>query len=150
MRIFNSFIAISLLLLLIRFAFFKDGFIHSQKITTASSEYPSRVLYDRTNYLDYSEQNFAASQKFGRTLLFFAATKWCSNCAALDAEIKKRNSELPKDITVLKVDYDSDRETKVKYAVTQQTTMVLLYKNGKEEKRWIGTGSFSDLIQNIN
>lgn len=101
------------------------------------------------NYLDYSEQNFALAKNSGRTVLFFAATTWCSNCKAIDEEIKKRNAELPKDITILKVDYDHDREMKTKYNVAMQTTLILLDKDGREEKRWIGT-DFSDLIQNIN
>lgn len=82
--------------------------------------------------------------------MFFAATTWCSNCVELEKGIKTHINELPKDITILKVDYDNDKETKATYAVTMQTTLVLLDKNGKEIKRWIGTGSFDDLMQNIN
>lgn len=147
MRIF---IVLFLVALFGGFIFFKDGFTKSQKVTTASAQVPQQVLYDRINYLDYSQQNLVISQKYGRTLLFFAATSWCSNCVELEKQINAHTSELPKDITVLKVDYDNDKESRTKYAVTQQTTLVLLDTKGQEIKRWIGTGEFTDLMQNIN
>lgn len=140
-------LAIILVVLSIGFISFKDKFTHEQKVTTAPEEH-SQILYDRVNYLDYSGQNFASSKKFGRTLLFFAATTWCSNCKAIDEEIKNRNNELPKDLTILKIDYDRDNIMKAKHSVTMQTTLILLDKNGIEIKRWIGT-DFDNLLSNL-
>ena len=128
----------------------KNRPLASQTNADTANEPQSKALYDRVQYLDYSEQNLLSSRKFGRTLLFFAATTWCSNCVELEKQIKTHISELPNDITILKVDYDNDRETKAKYLVTMQTTLVLLDGNGDEIKRWIGTGSFDDLMENIN
>jgi len=107
-------------------------------------------LYNRVGYKDYSASNLTSSQKNGKTLLFFAATTWCSNCIALDKEIKERISDIPDDVTILKVDYDNDRKMKKEHRVAMQTTLILLDNNGNEEKRWIGTGSFDDLLENIN
>ena len=150
MKPFNFFVIIFLIVILAGFIYFKDGFTKTEaRVNTSGSSQP-QVLYDRVQYLDYSNQSFITSQKNVRTLLFFAATTWCSNCIELAKGIKAHISELPKDITILKVDYDNDKETKATYAVTQQTTLVLLDKNGRETKRWIGTASFNDLIQNIN
>lgn len=148
MKSFNFFIIIFLVIIFGGFIFFKDGLNKPKTVISASELSQPQILYDRINYLDYSEQSFLLAKKTGRTLFFFAATTWCSNCVALDKEIKARMIELPKDITILKVDYDNDKETKAKYSVTMQTTLILLDKNGKEIKRWIGT-SFDDLIENI-
>lgn len=149
MKLFNFFVVIFLVIILGSFLFFKDGFNKLQQTTKASESSPPQVLMDRMQYLDYSDQNLKLSEKFGKTVLFFAATTWCSNCAALDTEIKKRVSELPSNVTILKVDYDNDNQTKAKYGVTLQTTLVLLDGNGKETKRWIGS-TFDDLVQNLN
>lgn len=129
--------------------FFKDEFNKLQHTTSVSEISNSQILANRVQYLDYSDQNVKLSEKFGKTMLFFAATAWCSTCAALDAEIKKRLAELPSNITILKVDYDNDKQTKAKYGVTLQTTLVLLDSNGKEIKRWIGS-TFANLIQNLD
>jgi len=127
----------------------KNRPLASQTNADTANEPQSKALYDRVQYLDYSEQNLLSSRKFGRTLLFFAATTWCSNCIIIDEDIKKRISEIPQDITILKVDYDNDHKMKAKYGVTMQTTLILLDNNGDEIKRWIGT-SFDDLLENLN
>lgn len=150
MRPFNIFIIIFIIVLVGGFVFFKDGFIQTEKDTHASAQTLQQIRYDRSHYLDYSETNLLSSEKFGRTILFFAATTWCSNCAQLDKAITQNVNKLPNDLTILKVDYDRDTQTKDKYSVTMQTTLVLLDKNGNEIKRWIGTGSFNDLMKNIN
>lgn len=148
MKPFNFLIIIFLTTILGGSILYKDGFTKPEIQTRALEPSQSQVLYDRIKYLDYSEQNLASSQKFGKTVLFFAATTWCSNCIALDKEIKTRIRELPRNVTILKVDYDNNKKTKAKYVVTMQTTLVLLDKNGREIKRFIGT-SFDNLIQNL-
>lgn len=150
MKPFNFFVIVFLIIIAAGFIYFKDGFTKASVKADTPEASQNQVLYDRIQYLDYSNQNFINSQKVCRTLLFFAATSWCSNCAQLDRQIKQHISELPKDLTILKVDYDNDTKTKAKYTVTSQTTLVLLDKNEKEIKRWIGTGSFNDLMQNLN
>ena len=146
MKPFNIFIALIFVVIVSGFIFFKDNLISGPN---SSSQNSQQLLADRINYLDYSSSNQALSQKKGKTVLFFAATTWCSNCIALEKEIKNRLSEIPKDVIILKVDYDNDKKTKTKYAVTMQTTLVLLDSNGREIKRWIGT-DFDDLLNNLN
>ncbi len=150
MKASNIFFIIFLTAILAGLIYFKDGFSKIEAKSDTSESSQPQVLYDRIQYLDYSSQNFVVSQKNGRTLLFFAATTWCSNCIELEKQIKAHITELPRDITILKVDYDNDKETKAEYAAAIQTTLVLLDKNRKEIKRWIGTGSFDDLMRNID
>lgn len=144
MKSFNLSIIIVLVIIFGGFIFFKDGF------TQAASKLPTtpEVLMDRMNYLDYSNQNLIQAKKNGKTVLFFAATTWCTTCSALDEEIKKRSNQLPSNITILKVDYDQDKPMRNQYAVTTQHTLVVLDQNGNELKRWIG-GNFDALLQEV-
>jgi len=132
----------------IGFVLVKNNAASEQQVTASETKKPSQILYNRVNYVDYSDQALSTARTYGRTLLFFAATTWCSNCKVIDEEIKKRNTELPTDITILKVDYDHDNKMKAKYGVTMQTTLILLDNNGNEIKRWIGT-DFDDVIDNL-
>lgn len=135
------------IIILVGALYLKNTLNTPQELANASSD-NSPILYDRANYLGYSEQNLAQAKKHGNTLLFFAATTWCSNCRAIEEEIIKRNAEIPLDLTILKVDYDRDSAMKTKYDVTLQTTLILLDQDGNEIKRWIGT-DFDDLLANI-
>lgn len=146
MKSFNLSIIVSLVIILGGFLFFKDGF-KAFKSNQFSSTTP-QLLMDRMMYLDYSEKNKTLAQKYGKTVLFFAATTWCQTCSALDKEIKERMSNIPQDVTILKVNYDNDREMKAKYKVTQQHTLVVLDKSGNETKRWIG-GNFDLMLEKL-
>lgn len=101
------------------------------------------------HYVEYSGATLAKARQNGIPVLFFAATTWCTTCSALDKELKERSVALPDAVTVLKIDYDNDRQTKATYNVTMQHTMVRLNSHGNEVKRWIG-GGFDTLVQQLN
>lgn len=79
------------------------------------------------SYVDYTEEAFTATQ--GTKVLFFHAP-WCPQCRALDESI--RASELPKGVTIFKVDYDSNQQLRAKYGVTLQTTVVKTDEEGNK------------------
>lgn len=76
-------------------------------------------------YVDYSSEKVAASS--GTKLLFFYAP-WCPQCRQVDNDIKENG--LPNDVTVFKVDYDSNQTLRQKYGVTIQTTFVKIDDSG--------------------
>lgn len=144
MKIFNIFTALSLIVILGGFVFFKDGFNKVQSKPIGQT----KLLMDITGYLDYSDNFLTTSQLKGKSVLFFAATKWCQTCSELEKEIVGRSGEIPKDVTILKVDYDKDKAMNQKYGVTSQHTLVVLDQNGKENKRWLG-GDFNAVLQQL-
>ncbi|MBI4091829.1 MAG: redoxin domain-containing protein [Candidatus Levybacteria bacterium] len=91
------------------------------------------------NYLKYSEENLAKANERGRTILYFWAF-WCPTCKALDAELRSRGNELPSDVTILQVNYDTERELKQKYEIVIQHTLVQIDQDGNEVAKWIGGG----------
>jgi thiol-disulfide isomerase/thioredoxin len=74
------------------------------------------------------------SETKGKKILFFHAP-WCAQCRALDADIK--DTGLPVDVTVIKVDYDSSQDLRKKYGVTLQTTLVLVDDEGALVKKYV-------------
>ena len=144
MKPFNIFIAMSLIVILGGFVFFKDGFDKVQSKPIAQVD----LRMDIPGYLDYSDTTLATTRLKGKSVLFFAATRWCQTCLGLEKEIIERNAEIPSDVTILKVDYDNDKVMNQKYAVTSQHTLVILDKDGKEVKRWVG-GGFDSLLQEL-
>lgn len=88
-------------------------------------------------YVEYSPANLAKAQEKGRAVIYFWAV-WCPTCQALDKELKGRSQELPGDVTILKTNYDTEKELKKKYQIIQQHTLVQVDKNGNEVTKWIG------------
>lgn len=83
-------------------------------------------------YKEYSEQ--AVADSAGTDLLFFHAP-WCPQCRALEASIK--DTALPENVTVFKVDYDANQALRKKYGVTIQTTVVKVDSSGNLVKRYV-------------
>ncbi|MDX2776068.1 thioredoxin family protein [Streptomyces caniscabiei] len=87
-------------------------------------------------YVDYSEAALADAK--GTKLLFFHAP-WCPQCRELDASI--RSSALPDNLTILKVDYDTNQTLRQKYGVTLQTTLVQVDDTGEKIKSFVAYDS---------
>lgn len=83
-------------------------------------------------YIDYSAEGFASAS--GTRLLFFYAS-WCPQCRQLDADIKRGG--VPDNVTVLKVDYDSNQALRQKYGVTIQTTVVKVDASGNKVASYV-------------
>lgn len=78
------------------------------------------------SYQPYSEEAFAKAE--GKRLLFFHAP-WCPQCRKLEADILK--TKLPDGLTIFKVDYDTATSLRQKYAVTLQTTVIDVSRDGE-------------------
>ena len=83
-------------------------------------------------YVDYSEA--AVAEASGTRLLFFHAP-WCPQCRALEKSIKE--STLPGDLTIFKVDYDTNQALRQKYGVTIQTTVVKIDEKGNLVEKYV-------------
>ncbi len=99
------------------------------------------------NYIEYSQANHAMAAQKGKTVLFFHAS-WCPTCKAAEEAFMTRSSEIPEDITILKVDYDTYTDLKKKYGITYQHTFVQIDTNGNEVAKWNG-GDIEELKANL-
>lgn len=91
------------------------------------------------SYEWYSKDALIKAQQKGRAVVYFWAV-WCPTCKVLDAQLKERSNELPEDVTILKTNYDTEKELKKKYQIVQQHTLVQVDKEGNEVTKWIGGG----------
>lgn len=99
------------------------------------------------NYQDY-DPALLANADMGDVVLFFKAG-WCPTCNALDRDINTKLDQLPEDVTVLKVDYDSNQTLKQKYGVKIQHTLIQVDSEGNEIKQWQGSLKLEQLLSEI-
>jgi thioredoxin-related protein len=99
-------------------------------------------------YVEYSEQTLADSSNSKRVLFFHAP--WCSVCNFYEGQIE--DQPVPADVTILKIDYDSEDALKQQYKVTTQSTFVLLDSEGNIVESWPfarGLNGINDLYSQI-
>ena len=90
-------------------------------------------------YQTYSAENYAKASTKRRVLFFHAA--WCPTCKAAHMDLEQNASNLPDDVIVFKVDYDTELELKKKYDITYQHTFVQVSEAGEELVKWNGGDS---------
>lgn len=93
-------------------------------------------------YTEYSQDLVANAE--GKIVLFFHAT-WCPACNAFKKQVLTEN--IPADITLLEVDYDSSTDLKKKYGITAQTSFVQIDNQGTEIKKWVWGRGIDSIIE---
>lgn len=99
-------------------------------------------------YKDYSPGALAeAAKDGGKTVLFFWAA-WCPYCKTANEDFTANAAQIPTGVTVLKVNYDTEKELKTKYGVTYQHTFVQVDASGSQITKWNG-GGVKELAANV-
>ena len=89
-----------------------------------------------------------ARAETGDVVLFFHAS-WCPSCRGLNADIEKNLGMIPSDVSILKVDYDTESEMKRRYGVTYQHTLVQVDVQGNQITKWSGGQTLASLLTNV-
>lgn len=118
-----------------------DGTFMKAEAMNEDSSINSDTSALSTRYVDYSAENLVkARANNGRPVLWFAALRWCPSCQAADKDFRANFDKVPKDVTILKVDYDHDSAMKQKYGITVQDTFIQVDSQGEEIIRWNSGG----------
>lgn len=100
-------------------------------------------------FLAYSDENLKQASAKGRSVIFFHAS-WCPLCTQAEADVKANWGKVPRDVTILKTDYDSSEKLKTTYGVVAQDTWVQVDEKGNEIAKWNSGGrGLSALLTNL-
>ena len=102
----------------------------------------------QATYTAYSKEAVTAASAEDLTLLFFHAD-WCPTCRAAEKDIMQNQTSLPDNLTVLKTDYDTNRDLRTRYSLTSQHAFVLVDNEGNEVSKWYG-GGVKTILENLN
>lgn len=89
----------------------------------------------------YTQAAFDSLASSGKPVIVDVFATWCTTCAAQkpiqDAQLKAAAN---KDLTMLTIDFDTEKALLAKFHVSAQSTMIA-FKNGKEVGRSVGDTS---------
>ena len=98
------------------------------------------------NYLAYGDTDISSLE--GDIVLDFYAA-WCPSCRKLEADIKDSLGDIPADLSIVKVNYDTQTDLKSKYGVTKQHTLVQVDQQGNLIKKWSGGSTLESIVSNL-
>lgn len=77
---------------------------------------------------------------------FFA--EWCGPCKMLGPILQQFSEEMSSQVKVIKVDIDKSGELASRYGIVSVPTLIL-FKNGKQDKKVVGVQSIQQLKQMV-
>ena len=88
--------------------------------------------------IDYSPAAFNAALNSGKPVLVWIHASWCPTCKAQAPTLAKIEAEPQyKDLTVVRVDFDSQKDAVKRFGARMQSTLIT-FKDGKEIERSVG------------
>ena len=97
----------------------------------------SAALTHAIEFQPYSAAALAAAQKADKPVALHFHADWCPTCRAQDKVLQALKAEPGLDVTVLKVNYDTEKDLKRQYKIQSQSTMVIL-RGDTERGRLVG------------
>ena len=92
----------------------------------------------------YSAATLAEAQKADKPVALHFRADWCPTCRAQDQVLQQLKAEPGLDLTVLAVNYDTEKDLKKEYHIRGQSTLVLL-RGKKEVGRSVGETSVAGI-----
>lgn len=93
----------------------------------------------------YTSDALAAAEKAGQPVALHFHADWCPTCRAQDKALQSLKAEKGLDITVLTVNYDTEKDMKRRFKVNAQSTFIVL-KGQKESARLVGDTSSLNIL----
>lgn len=84
-----------------------------------------------------------------QSVVYFFAASWCPACKGTFKDISMNVSMIPKELTIVLVNYDKAADLKKKYGVTYQHTFVWVDENLNSKKTWSGSESLKAIVSNL-
>jgi len=92
----------------------------------------------------YSAAALAEAQKADMPVALHFRADWCPTCRAQDKVIEGLKTEQGLGLTVLSVNYDTEKDLKKQYKVNTQSTLIVLHGQ-KEAARLVGDTSANSI-----
>lgn len=106
------------------------------QLITAAALFCADAASHALDVKPYSAAALAEAQKADKPVALLFRAGWCPTCRAQDKQLEAMKSEPGLDLTVLAVNYDTEKELKKQFAVRSQSTLVVL-RGQKETSRSI-------------
>lgn len=114
--------------------------------TSSPASSPSKMMSQSPqvspgSFIPLSEYEANKAKYQDTNVVYFFNAGWCPTCQEATQNLEAANGNLPKNLTVVDIDYDDSSALKEQYGVTVQHTFVEVDANGNMIKKWTGSST---------
>ncbi|MEN8251992.1 MAG: thioredoxin family protein [Patescibacteria group bacterium] len=107
-----------------------------------------RMLEESNDPGYYGEYGDDGIDDYENVILFFT-TEWCPSCVDAQKDIEDNENKIPSNVAIVRVDFDEEKELCQQHGIAQQHTFVLLGGEDHDDKKWQGSKTLWEIIDNI-
>lgn len=138
-RILVGVTGLVVILMLLVFSSMRSTNLETERdLTVYAPQYVDKAYYEQ-QINDFNDR---------RKVYFFHAS-WCPTCRALENDIVRNIGSLPSDVSIIKVDFDTNQSLRATYGVTVQHTLVQVKADGTMIGKWVGQPSLQDVLADL-
>ena len=101
-------------------------------------------------YITYGTYETSAEQFTETNVVLFFNAAWCSTCTVARDNFEASLDQIPIDLTIVVVDFDTATELRKLYGVTVQHTFVQIDDSGEAVTKWSGSTTIDEIVQQVS
>lgn len=117
---------------------------------TQITQTPSASQETAGAYIPYETYKAEAEKYADSEVVLFFNASWCSTCKLARGDFEASLNQIPKDLTIVVVDFDDSLELRKKYGVTLQHTFVQIDNSGEALGKWSGSVTVAEIVEQLS
>ena len=130
-----------------------SGVSQSPEPDAPASEAPANtedVTATAGQYINYGTYESSADEFSDTDVVLFFNAAWCSTCKVARDNFEASLDQIPIDLTIVVVDFDTATELRKLYGVTVQHTFVQIDASGEALTKWSGSTTIDEIVEQVS
>jgi thiol-disulfide isomerase/thioredoxin len=102
------------------------------------------------NYITFGTYETSSADFSDTNVVLFFNAAWCSTCKVARDNFEASLDQIPVDLTIVVVDFDTATELRKLYGVTVQHTFVQIDASGQAIGKWSGSTSIDEIVEQVS
>jgi thiol-disulfide isomerase/thioredoxin len=102
------------------------------------------------NYITFGTYETSSADFSDTNVVLFFNAAWCSTCKVARDNFEASVDQIPVDLTIVVVDFDTAIDLRKLYGVTVQHTFVQIDASGKAIGKWSGSTSINEIVEQVS
>jgi thiol-disulfide isomerase/thioredoxin len=102
------------------------------------------------NYITFGTYETSSADFSDTNVVLFFNAAWCSTCKVARDNFEASVDQIPVDLTIVVVDFDTATDLRKLYGVTVQHTFVQIDASGEAIGKWSGSTSINQIVEQVS